>query len=375
MALRVEELTHVVGANDDIQFAVRGRVGHITLNRPRILNALSHDMILRLHAALTAWAGDDDVAAVLIIGAGSRGLCAGGDIVALYPDAVAGDDTAPAAYWRDEYLLNGCIARYPKPYVAIMDGIVLGGGIGVSAHGSHRIVTDRSRLGMPETGIGFVPDVGGSWLLANAPGEIGTMLALSAGTVLAADAIALGFADTFVASDSLPALVAAIEAEAVDAATLDTVIARFAGDPGSAELLAQRGWIDAAFAGNDLGAILARVQASGEVGASAAEALARNSPTAMSVALAAVRRAARLSVIEEALDQEYRVSLRAFAAPDFAEGVRAKVIEKDQDPHWQPARVEAVDAEGLEAYFASLGRRELGLSAATAPAPPVTTKG
>jgi len=363
-----------VDAADDIRFEIRGRIGRVTLNRPRAINALTHDMVSRLQAALVSWAQDDTVAAVLIVGEGERGLCAGGDIVALYRDAVAGDDTEAAAYWRDEYVLNGYIARYPKPYIAIMDGIVLGGGIGVSAHGSHRIVTERSRLGMPETGIGFVPDVGGTWLLSHAPGELGTLLALTAGSMAAADAIALGFADAFVRSADLPELLSALEAEALDATSLDAVIGRFATDPGPVDLAAQRDWADDAFTGADLQEIIAQVRASGEVGATVADALAGKSPTAMSVALAALRRVAGMRTIEEALDQEYRVSLRAFAAPDFAEGVRAQVIDKDRDPHWRPARVDDVNPADVAAYFVSLDGRELALSPKTAPCAPQDTQ-
>jgi Enoyl-CoA hydratase/carnithine racemase len=359
--------------SDDILFEVRGHIGRITLNRPRAINALTHDMVVRLHRKLDAWAGDDEVRAVMITGAGERGLCAGGDIVSLYRDAVAGDVTEPAAFWRDEYRMNAAIARYQKPYIAIMDGIVLGGGIGVSAHGSHRIVTERSRLGMPETGIGFVPDVGGTWLLARASGDAGTMLALTAGSVSAADALALGLADAFVPSDRLPELVDRVEAEAVDVATLDAVIARFAGDPGPADVAGQRDWIDAAFAGASLGRIVERVAASEEPGAIAAsEALATKSPTAMAVTLAALRRTARMGSIEEVLDQEYRVSLRAFAAPDFAEGVRAQVIDKDRMPSWRPARIDDVAPDAVDAYFAPLGDGELALSPETASAVPET---
>ncbi len=161
----------------DVQFHTTGRAAHITLNRPKALNALTHEMVLRVDEALTGWADDPDVESVVITGAGGRGLCAGGDIRAIHDDARDGDGSASAAFWRDEYRLNARIARYPKPYVAVMDGIVMGGGVGVSAHGTLRIVTERSRVAMPETGIGFVPDVGGTYLLALAPGELGTHLA------------------------------------------------------------------------------------------------------------------------------------------------------------------------------------------------------
>jgi len=187
----------------------QGRLGHIVLNRPKAINALTHTMVREILAVLAGWENDDGVAAVLLTGSGERGLCAGGDVVAIYRDALAGG-SATAAFWADEYTLNARIARYPKPYVALMDGLVLGGGVGLSAHGSLRIVTERTRIGMPEVSIGFVPDIGGTWLLSRAPGELGTHLALTAGQASGPDAIVLGLAGYFVSSDRLPALAAAL---------------------------------------------------------------------------------------------------------------------------------------------------------------------
>lgn len=343
---------------------VVGRIGRLTLNRPRALNALSHGMVRGIDRALVDWAQDERVAAVVILGAGERGLCAGGDVVALYADALAGDDTRAARFWRDEYVMNARIARYPKPYLAVMDGIVLGGGIGVSAHGSHRVVTERSTLGMPEATIGFVPDVGGSWLLAHAPGELGTLLGMSAGTMTAADAIALGFADTFVPSARLPELLRELEAGVQVAADVDRVLARFAADAGVPELPAQRAWADEVFRGEDARAILDRLAQREEPEARAAAArIADKSPTSIAVILAALRRQRSLD-LEEALDQEYRVTLRAFARHDFAEGVRAQVIEKDRTPRWDPPTLAGVTADDVAAFFAPLGDRELGLAAA-----------
>ncbi len=191
-----------------------GRTGVVTLNRPKALNALTHDMVGTIAAALDRWEHDPEVATVVITGAGERGLCAGGDIRSIYEDARTGGK-ASAAFWRDEYRLNARIARYPKPYVAVMDGIVMGGGVGVSAHGSVRIVTERSKVAMPETGIGFVPDVGGTYLLALAPGELGTHLALTGAVVGARDALLCGLADHFVPADELPAFLAALRTEEV----------------------------------------------------------------------------------------------------------------------------------------------------------------
>lgn len=343
--------------SDDPQVLMerRGHLGHIILNRPKAINALTHGMVRQLQAALDVWRDDPAVRQVLLTGTGERGLCAGGDIVSLYQDAIEGNGGASAAFWADEYRLNAAIAEYPKPYVAIMDGIVLGGGIGVSAHASHRVVTERSKLGMPETGIGFVPDVGGTWLLSRAPGELGTFLGLSAGSVAAGDAITLGLADSFVPAESLAELAVALET--MDA---DDAVARFAGPPPTSALAEQRGWIDAAFSADDVPEIQRRLRESGVGEArTAAEVIAAKSPTACAVTLESLRRARGLSSLREALQQEFRVSLRALQAPDFAEGVRAQVIDKDRNPAWQPATADGVVARAVAAYFENLGPREL----------------
>ncbi|HEY5222707.1 MAG TPA: enoyl-CoA hydratase/isomerase family protein [Microbacteriaceae bacterium] len=347
----------------DVWFTRKGRLGIIVLNRPQAINALTHGMIVDIQRVLDEWRDDSHVRAVLLTGAGDRGLCAGGDIVSLYRDAVRGDDRNAARFWADEYRLNASIARYPKPYIAIMDGLVLGGGIGLSAHGSHRIVTEHSTLGMPEAGIGFVPDVGGTWLLSRAPGELGTFLALRAGTVHADDAIALGLADSLVEQERVPELVDALQTTDATAA-----IAAVASTPGPGALTGERGWIDAAFAGDSVGGILQRLRSSpaGSVtdataAADAADRIASKSPTALAVTLEALRRARRLESLEAALDQEYRVSLRAFAAHDFAEGVRAQVIDKDRAPRWDPTVIPAGTDATVTAFFESLGERELGL--------------
>lgn len=337
---------------------VRGRLGLLTLNRPAALNALTHGMVVMMRAALDEWAARDDIVAVAVVGAGERGLCAGGDIVALYRDATSDGGAASAAFWSDEYRLNAAIARYPKPYVALMHGIVLGGGVGISAHGSHRIVTERSRIGMPETGIGFLPDVGGTWLLSHAPGELGTHLALTGSMVGAGDAILLGLADRFVPSEHLPALLAALE-HADGAPDVDAAIDRFAGPAPEAPLLAERAWIDAAYAGDEATVMIERMRASGiDAAIAAADAIAAKSPTGVAVTLAALRRSARAGSLEAALALEFRAALRSLAAPDFAEGVRAQVIDKDRSPRWSPATLAEVDADRVDAYFGPLAAEE-----------------
>lgn len=336
----------------DILTEVRGRLGTITLNRPRALNALNHGMIAAMADVLAGWRNDTAIDRVLVRGAGDRGLCAGGDIVSLHEDAKNREFGSSESFWRDEYRLNALIAAYPKPYIAFQDGIVLGGGIGISAHGSHRIVTERSKLGLPEVGIGFVPDVGAIWLLSRSPGELGTYLALTAGSVGAADAIAVGLADAYVPSEVLPELATALESEEPDAA-----IARFAGNAGESALLARRESIDASFAADSVPELLAALRAIGAH--ETADMIAQKSPIALSVTLESLRRARHLNTLEDDLIQEYRVSLRSIRTHDFVEGVRAQVIDKDRTPHWDPVSADDVDSGEIASFFAPLGDAEL----------------
>ncbi|WUO49700.1 enoyl-CoA hydratase/isomerase family protein [Streptomyces goshikiensis] len=344
--------------NDTVLFAADGPTAVITLNRPKALNALTHPMVLRISEALTAWAGDPAVTRVLIRGAGERGLCAGGDIRAIHDDAKAAG-SASADFWRDEYRLNALIARYPKPYVALMDGIVMGGGVGVSAHGSVRIVTERSRVAMPETGIGFVPDVGGTHLLGRAPGQLGTHLALTGAAVGAADALLCDLADHFVPSDRL----AELTAELLAGAPLREALARHTGRPAPGELAERRGWIDRCYRADTVEEIVERLFGEGDPAAKeAAETILAKSPTSLKVTLAAVRRARELGPLERVLVQEYRVSCNALRSPDLVEGIRAQVIDKDRAPRWSPATLPEVTGDDVARFFAPLGEgRELDL--------------
>ncbi|MBK3558701.1 enoyl-CoA hydratase/isomerase family protein [Streptomyces sp. MBT56] len=361
--------------NDDrpVLLETRGTCMHLTLNRPRALNALSHTMVRLLDEALARAEQDEAVHSVLLSGAGDRGLCAGGDIRALHDDARV-SRRASLEFWRDEYRLNARIARYPKPYVALMDGIVMGGGVGVSAHAGVRVVTERSRVAMPETAIGFVPDVGGTRLLAASPGELGTHLALTGRSVGAADAILCGLADHHVPAHLLPALTEALSEPAGPGASAADLVQRFATRPAVGELAAQRDWIDACYAADTVEDIVRRLRESGVHEArTAADELLTKSPLALKVTLAAVRRAARLDSLEAVLDQEYRVSSRAFEHPDFVEGVRARIIDKDNAPQWKPGSLAEVDGQEVARFFAPLGpgERELGL----APEPADTSAG
>ncbi|MET8164414.1 enoyl-CoA hydratase/isomerase family protein [Streptomyces sp. NPDC005329] len=342
---------------DPVLLHTVGRAAHITLNRPRAINALNHTMVRRIDEALTVWERDPGVGTVVLSGAGERGLCAGGDIRAVHDDARDGDGTASAAFWRDEYHLNARIARYPKPYVALMDGIVMGGGVGVSAHGGVRVVTERSRVAMPETGIGFVPDVGGTHLLARAPGGLGTHLALTGAQIGAGDAVLCGLADHYVPSGSLRDFVDDL-AELPVREALD----RHVQPLPAGELAGHREWIDSCYAADGVEEIVRRLFAHGDPAAKeAAETLSAKSPTALKVTLVAVRRAARLGALERVLEQEYRISCAALTTPDLVEGIRAQVIDKDRDPRWSPATLAEVTAADVERFFTPLGERELGL--------------
>lgn len=333
-------------ADDEVLVRRAGSLGHLILNRPRAINSLTLAMVRRMTAALEKWANDDSVRTVLLSGAGDRGLCAGGDIVAIYHAVREGRDDA-SRFWADEYALDAAIAAYPKPYVALMDGLVLGGGVGLSAHGRIRVVTERSRIGMPEVSIGFFPDVAGTWLLARAPGELGTHLALTGGMASGADAIALGLADHFVVSERLPALV-----EALETRDAREVLAEFAVESPPSELLAQRAWIDELYTGDDAKTIVERLTASDEPAAQeAAATILSKSPTSVAVTLAALRRAAALPSVAAALDQDLRIATHFTLGTEVLEGIRAQVIDKDRTPRWNPATLAEVIPEAVEQYF------------------------
>ncbi|MFJ6699015.1 enoyl-CoA hydratase/isomerase family protein [Streptomyces sp. NPDC091272] len=358
---------HEQSAQDPVLAHVEGHAGHLVLNRPRALNSLTHPMVRTLGSALAAWEFDPAVETVVISGAGGRGLCAGGDIRAIHDDARDGDGRATEAFWWDEYRLNARIARFPKPYVAVMDGIVMGGGVGVSAHGSLRVVTERSRVAMPETGIGFVPDVGGTHLLARAPGELGTHLALTGNAVGPADALLCGLADHFVPSAHLDALLA--DLGALPAAE---AVRRHAAEPGEGELADARPWIDHCYAAPTVEEILDRLSNSGvQAAKEAAETILTRSPTSVKVTLEALRRARGLGSLERVLVQEYRVSCAALHRPDLVEGVRALIVDKDRNPRWSPATPAEVSDEDVARFFAprTAGRELHFASCADTPPP------
>jgi enoyl-CoA hydratase len=330
---------------------VENGIGLITLNRPKAINSLTHPMVTAMSKILTDWENDDGVRAVVVDGAGERGLCAGGDIVVIYHSARA-DGSEARQFWYDEYLLNAQIGRFSKPYIALMDGIVMGGGVGISAHGSVRVVTDTTKMAMPEVGIGLIPDVGGTLILSRAPGLLGLHAALTGANFDGADAIALGFADHFVPHDKLSAFKDAIVTDGVDAA-----LNAHAQEPPPSQLLAQRDWIDQCYAGDTVQDIIdaLRGQDAGPAN-DAADLIAGRSPISVSVALQAIRRAAKLETLEDVLRQEYRTSCGSSRSHDLVEGIRAQVIDKDRNPKWSPASLAAVTPADVEAYFAPADR-------------------
>ena len=315
-------------------------LGHITLNRPRAINALDLGMIQQITAALTAWVHDTDVQTVLIDGAGDRGLCAGGDVRALYDSITGGHPEHIADFFRAEYAMNALIAEYPKPIVVFADGITMGGGIGLAGHAAVRIVTERSRLAMPETRIGFTPDVGGTWLLGQAPGRLGEYFGLTGQSMNAADALYLGFADHFVPSENLDGLRDALATRA-DPGTPNELTLLFDETPEPSGLPAARAWIDEAFSADTIGGIMQRLRESDAPdAASTLETLEELAPTALAVTLDAVREARAMSGVREALEGEYRrVMWFGHNHPDLVEGIRAQLVDKDRNPKWYPATV------------------------------------
>ncbi|MEU9040387.1 MULTISPECIES: enoyl-CoA hydratase/isomerase family protein [unclassified Kitasatospora] len=356
----------------EVQTFLDGRVGRIVLNRPRALNSLTHDMITALRATLDEWAADDRVRTVVLTGAGERGLCAGADIRAMHDDAKTGG-AGTRAFFRDEYRLNALIARYPKPFVAVMDGITMGGGVGLSAHGAIRIVTERSTVAMPETRIGLVPDVGGSRLLAHAPGELGIHLGLTSASMGPGDALLCGFADHYVPSARIPELLDALtrgtdpatvpDPTTADVNAVNAVVAAHAEPAPPAALAGQRAWIDACYAADTAEEIVELLLNSGEPQAKeAAELVVANSPTAVKATLAALRSARTLPSLEAVLDQEYRASCAALDGHDLVEGIRAQVIDKDRNPRWEPATLAGVTEVDVARFLAPREGDELGLA-------------
>ena len=340
----------------EVLFERRGALGLITLNRPKALNALTHGMCLAMKTQLDAWAGDAAIKAVAVRGAGERAFCAGGDIRALYDSGRAGTSYA-LDFYRDEYLLDAAIKHFPKPYVALIRGIVMGGGVGVSLHGSHRVADESTTFAMPETGIGLFPDVGGSYFLPRMPGEIGMYLALTGARLKSADALNSGVATHFVPAAQTDVLIERLTTGEAASVAIDAL----AGDPGAPPLAEHRATIDRCFAGSSVASILSLLDADGsEWTAAAAATIRTKSPTSLKIAFRQLRTGRGLE-FDDCMRMEFRMVNRVIAGRDFYEGVRAAIIDKDQSPKWKPATLEAVSDAEIDAYFAPLGEKELKL--------------
>ncbi|MGE3332826.1 MAG: enoyl-CoA hydratase/isomerase family protein [Rhodospirillaceae bacterium] len=349
-------------AGDEVLFQRKGAIGHILLNRPKALNALTLNMCELMTAQLKAWAKDDAVKAVVIRGAGEKAFCAGGDVVRLYEDGKAGLPY-PYAFWSTEYRLNTLIKRYPKPYIALIDGIVMGGGVGVSAHGGYRVATDKTMFAMPETGIGLFPDVGGGYFLPRLSGSVGMYLGLTGKRLKGADCVALGLAEALVPHDRMDELEAKLASDAAsDLDEISYLIAPFAEPVKSAPVSADRTAISRHFDLDSVEAIIASLEnEGGEWGAEQAKILRTKSPMAMKVTFRQIREGANLS-FEDCMKMEWRIANRCAVGKDFYEGVRALLIDKDNTPRWSPETLAQVSDADVAAYFAPLPGKELDLS-------------
>lgn len=325
----------------EIHIRKNGKAGHITLDRPKALNALTYEMCLAIEDALDLWADDPDVAVLIIDAAGDKAFCAGGDIAEMYATGVAGDFSYGRRFWRDEYRLNAKLFRFPKPVVSFLQGFTMGGGVGIGCHASHRIVCENSQIAMPEVGIGLVPDVGGSLILANAPGRLGEYLGTTAARMGPGDAILAGFADYFVPIAEWPTLKKTLletgDWAAVDAAAQESPVATMAS--AQAE-------IDRHFGGEALADIVRSLKADAtEFTQNALRQLKRNAPLSMACAVEMIHRLRGSDSIERALELEYRFTHRAMEHGDFIEGIRAAIIDKDRSPNWRHDLDDPLDAD------------------------------
>jgi enoyl-CoA hydratase len=347
----------------DILFERRGAAGVVTLNRPDALNAVTHAMVCALAEQLRAWENDPALTRVVVTAAGGRAFSAGGDLRALYDLGRAGRFDEALDFWWDEYRLNAFIKRYRKPYVSLIDGVMMGGGVGIAIHGSHRVAGDGFRLAMPEVGIGFFPDIGATWFLPRLAGEAGTYCALTGDRVDAADAAALGLATHRVPSGRLPDLLDGL----CSSVPVDALLAAFAEPVAANPPQLQRQVIDRLFATDRVEDILSALDTAGAAGGSAADFARRaaatirtKSPTSLKIALAQLRRGRSLD-FEACLRTEFRIVSRVVTGHDFYEGIRAVIVDKDHRPAWRPPTLEAVSDADVAAYFAPV-TRELDLS-------------
>ena len=330
---------------DDVLFDTRGSLGLITLNRPQALNALNRAMCVAIHGQLDRWRDDPAIKVVAIEGSGDRAFCAGGDVVGLYHAGKSGS-AEWEGFFHDEYRMNHAIATYPKPYVALIDGITMGGGVGLSIHAPYRVATERTLFAMPETGIGLIPDVGGTHALPRLPGELGVYLGLTGARLKGPDCVYAAIATHFCPSDKLGELIDAL-AEGGD---VKATLADFDTDPGEAPLEVHRAAIDRHFAAGSVEAILASLDDGHAWAQEQAATLRKMSPTSCKLTLRALREGASTD-IAGALRTEYRVVCAIKRGRDFYEGVRAQLVDKDRNPKWSPATLDEVSEAEVDGYF------------------------
>jgi enoyl-CoA hydratase/carnithine racemase len=319
----------------DVNIRIEGRAGRITLNRPAALNAMTYEMCTAIEAAIDHWRADDSVALILFDAAGDKAFCAGGDIAELYATGTAGDFDYGRRFWRDEYRLNAKLFEYPKPVVSLMQGFTMGGGVGLGCHGTHRVVGETSQIAMPECGIGLVPDVGGSLMLALAPGRLGEYLGSTGARMGPADAIYAGFADVYVPQSKWVDLTAQLVATG-DPACIETM----AETPPEGRLPGLQPQIDDLFGGESRVHVINALKADGgDFAAEALKTLSRNAPLSVACTIEMVHRLRIVAslTIRRALELEYRFTFRAMEHSDFLEGIRAQIIDKDRTPRWQYA--------------------------------------
>lgn len=342
-----------------IEFSVRNGVGVILLNRPQALNALTHDMCVPLERHLRDWAADPAIKSVIIKAAGEKAFCAGGDIRKLADRSPDGAEYRKR-FWYDEYRCNTVIGEFPKPFVALIDGIFMGGGVGLSVHGSHRVISEFATFAMPETGIGLFPDVGGTYFLPRCPGETGLYLGLTGTRLKGADILASGIATHFVPRERLAGLEQAlVEAGPATKSDVDAVLDRFAADAGPSTLAEARPQIDRLFGGASVAEVMAALEAeSSGFGVEQARIIRTKSPTSVKLTFAQLRRGRTLS-LRDCMRLEWRICNHVAAGHDFYEGVRAVIIDKDHRPNWQPATLEQVSEAEIEAYFSPVPEGEL----------------
>lgn len=333
--------------SDDILFQKRGKAGFVILNRPKALNAINHAMVKAMAEQLMRWAEDPEIAHIVVTGAGDKAFCAGGDIRSIYDARMGGQTDGLSAFFRDEYILNAQIKAYPKPYVALINGIVMGGGVGVSVHGSHRIGTEKTLFAMPETGIGFFPDVGGTYFLPRMPRNSGIYCALSAGRLKQGDALATGVLTHAISEESL----ADLERDLETADDVGAVLAPYLVTPDKGPVSDNLDVIDEVFSAAAVEDILSRLEKSDtDFAAKTVGAIRQKSPTSVLLAFEQMKRGGQLS-FNECMKLEYRIVSRILQGTEFYEGIRAVLVDKDQTPKWSPSQISQVDSADLASYF------------------------